>query len=211
MIATAPARTFRIQPTRWFSSPDTLDAAGEALRERLRVLECAHDRRAAFCRAYAAHIPLVRRALGDAGANAAWMERIAVALVRRYLAALSGWDRGDMSTTPEAWRAAFALARHPGVREDRALAASLAAHLSFDLPLVIARCGAAAAVNRAACDALAGVAWPGAPSRVVRDAAGRAWDDAAALTDAPGDAARTREFTRIEAGVLRMMRSLAAA
>lgn len=209
MIATARHRPFRIQPTRWFASPDTLDAAGEALRERLRVLECARDGRAAFARAYAAHIPPVRRAVGAGGPDAASIERLALALVRRYLASLAGWDRGGMSSTPAVWRAAFAIARCDGIAHERVLAASVVAHLSFDAPLAFARLGVGTG-DRAACDALLRIEWPGVPSRVVHEAGGRAWADAEALAEAPDDTARSREFTRIEAGVLRVMRSLAA-
>lgn len=207
MIAARPPRIVRIQPTRWFARPASIDAAIDALESRARVLACARDGRAGFCEAYAGHLVLARGALlARPGAASAWTERIEVAQAQRYLGALAGWDRGDRSLTPAPWRAAFALARHSGAPA-RALVAAAIAHLAYGLPLTIAR---TAPGQRAAFDAMARVPWPGIAARDVARLMRGAWDDAAALGAAPGDQRRQYEFTRIESAALRALRALAA-
>ncbi len=106
-------------------------------------LDAGGDRRAAFCRAYALHLEGMRGLIDDAqpGGATDWVERVEIGAARQYVRALDAWDRGELHAVSAPWRAAFAHARVGDASVCEALRAGLQAHLSYDVPLAIARTG----------------------------------------------------------------------
>lgn len=161
-------------------------------------MECAHDARAAYVRLYAANIDRLRRNIDriDA-AQAAWIEQVMLAHAHRYLGAVASWDSGDSALLAEPWRAAFALAR--GTTDTRVVTElSAAVHVSYELPLALARVPLPASERGHAREAYLTAVRGLAGGALLR----RAWDDAMALVDASGDG-RAFVFARIEGGVMR--------
>jgi hypothetical protein len=187
----------------------------DVLTARLHRLDAAHDRRSTFCRAYTQYVAAVR-ALASSGrlaAAAGWTERLEVDFACQYLRALDGWDRRDFSGTPAPWRAAFAQSRYGDLSPLDDLRLSVYAHVSYDLPISLARVGlspkhrtAREAAYRALTPIAAHCLLGGEAASNAGPMAGewiavlrrRAWADAVALYDAEDDEHRTALFTRIE-------------
>lgn len=228
----------RIQPSRWFKHALSAGQLVGLLEARLRALECARDARAVFCYARLAQLDHVHRllesgAFGDAGA---WVERLEIEHVHQYLSAADSWDGGDLALTPAPWRLIFARERqrHTGVGES--LRTGAIAHLTYDLPVALARIGASAGAIERAYGQLTGIyaATTDEASRAAvvrygrssrfrfgrldkpiteawqRELRDQAWDDAAALIDAD-ESARRIALTRIELAAMCEIRRAANA
>jgi hypothetical protein len=117
-----------------------LTEALDLLTGRYSLLDAAGDRRAAYCRIYARYIAALRRevAAGAFGATASWLAGLELDTARRYLRAIDEWGCHNMWSVPAPWRAAFTLAADAS---GDGIATSLRAHLSYELPLAVARAG----------------------------------------------------------------------
>jgi len=214
----------RIQPSRWFRHALSAGQLVDLLEARLRALECARDARAVFCSARLSQLRYVRALLeSDAfGAGGAWVERLEIEHVHQYLRAGDSWDRGDMTLTAAPWRLIFARERQGDAGSGESLRIGTIAHLAYDLPLALARIGAASAANGAMERAYGQLTeiYAMTTAGAVREAAARytrarfgrrqsaitgawqrelreqAWDDATALIEADEDG-RHIAFTRI--------------
>jgi len=174
-----------------------LTEALDLLTGRYSLLDAAGDRRAAYCRIYARYIAALRRevAAGTFGAAAPWLAGIELDAARRFLAAVDQWGCRNMWSVPAPWRAAFTLTADAS---GDGIATSLRAHLSYELPLAIARAGtvrgAAAAFKRAG-RIFAAAAPLHAHDIAVLHAA--AWREGAALA-AAGDDQREAVYRRLQ-------------
>jgi len=201
---TQVATLHRIQPARWYLPPPGAPTTLVVLDERARVLECARDGRALYTAivAAAARVALER----DPACT------FAMGFARAYLYALHAWDRVPSGMIAAPWRAAFSTLRQASPPANTAALISLAAHLSYDAPLVLARedAGSPSGLREIfdlTIDAHArGYRGSASLSRTrarefvawldcVRE---QAWLDGMALADAD-ESERTRIFARIEA------------
>jgi len=154
--------------------------------------------------------------------------RLEIEHVHAYLRADDAWGRGQAALTPAPWRAVFAYGRRDSGSAPLFAAATIA-HLSYDLPLALARTGSGAQVNRAFEQLMqiyvedGGVGGALNVQRMLRRHAeehgyvtaewqrqlrGQAWDDAIDLMD-DDEHVRTVSFTRIElAAVCEVRRAL---
>lgn len=135
----------RIRPASWFRHALGISELVSMLESRARALECARDGRAPFARLRSAQLGRVAGLLesGGFGASAAWVERLELEHVHQYLRAADSWDRGEASLTAMPWRAIFAHERARDGYTAASLATGTIAHLAYDLPLALARVGAA--------------------------------------------------------------------
>jgi hypothetical protein len=141
----------RIQSSRWFKHALSVAQLVGLLEVRLRALECARDARAVFC---FARLLQLRQTCGllesDAfGADEAWVERLEIEHVHQYLRAADSWDRADLPLTAAPWRLIFARERQGDTEIGESLRIGTIAHLAYDLPLALARIGAASAAPSA--------------------------------------------------------------
>jgi hypothetical protein len=174
----------RIRPTRWFVNVASVPDAVSLLAERARILECAHDERAAFCRAYA-----TRLAANTKPPISNLAARIEIELASRYLCALHAWDGGDMSRLATVWRAVLAHQHRGGINPDDSIELGWIAMGMYELPLAIARHGLA----RMPTELMTAVPGVGAAALEI----------AAELLEATDDAVRARTFARIENDALK--------
>lgn len=216
----------RIQPARWFRHALSIGDLASILETRVRALECAKDAGAAFCRTRLGQLRHIEGLLDAGSFNPAtpWVERVETEHVHQYLRAAESWDRGDLALTPAPWRAVFAHVRQRNASPADAACAAAIAHLTYDLPLALARVGLttfSGADTRAAygrlTDEYAATAAEATPrvralplhARTARHVTGawhrelraQAWDDALLLNDAD-EHTRDIAFTRIELAAL---------
>jgi hypothetical protein len=223
-----PTPFVRIRPAPWFVHALSFADLVRLLERRLRTLECGRDARAVFVRVRLAQLREVHAAFeaGRFGTDAAWVERLEIEHAHAYLRADDAWGRGQVALTPAPWRAIFVQCGRHG-NDSAILAAATIAHLSYDLPLAVARAGGEAQmasaferVTRIYVDQ-----WPAAAVSTVnrglshraavrvtsdwqRELRGQAWDDAVDLTD-DDEHVRSVAFTRIElAAVCEVRRAL---
>lgn len=101
------------------------------------------DRRVVFVSTYLIQLRAFAAEVKAPGhyANPAWMTRMVLDFVQRYLDALNAYDQGDMARVPAAWKRAFdrAAAGNGPVLGDLLLAMN--AHINHDLPLSVAATG----------------------------------------------------------------------
>ena len=118
----------------------TLTEALDLITARYSLLNAADDRRATYCRVYARYVAALRREIAaDAfGSAAGWLADLELDSARRYLHAIDAWSCHNMWSVPAPWRGAFALTADAS---GDAIATALRAHLSYELPLAIARAG----------------------------------------------------------------------
>jgi hypothetical protein len=227
----------RIQPAPWFRHALSVDELVRLLESRVRALECARDSRAAFCALRHAQLDRIRGLLdsGGLGAAGAWVERLELEHVHQYLRAADSWDRGQPALTAAPWRAIFAYERGHGASQALSMQIGTIAHLTYDLPLALARTGmattdgvATAAAYRALSESYAtmideavrAVTARGRRGRGVRDEApitdawqrelrAQAWDDAVVLS-LGGEREREVAFKRIELAAMCEIRRLIA-
>jgi hypothetical protein len=173
----------RIRPTRWFVTVGSVPEAASLLAERARIMECAHDDRAAFCRAYATRLAANTR---PPTSNTAHIE---IELARRYLCSLQAWDGGDMGRLATIWRAVLAHQHRGDLNPDRSIELGWIAMGLYELPLAIARHGLARMPTELM------TADPGVGAAAL--------EIAAELLEATDDAARARTFARIENDALK--------
>ena len=130
------------------SAEVTLTEVLDLLSARYSLLDAAGDRRAAYCRIYARYTAGLRReiAAGGFGATASWLAGLELDTARRYVRAIDEWGCHNMWSIPAPWRAAFTLAADGS---GDGVSASLRAHLSYELPLAIARAGTVRGADRA--------------------------------------------------------------
>jgi hypothetical protein len=221
MATSAPdPHIIRLRPKRVPSRPATLSQLVDALYDRVRALECAHDLRAGFAAAYADHSELVEamRRAGVFGVGAVWLERLMLEQAGQYFRALDAWDAGDLAMTPAPWRAVFARARYEAdLPEDELARLSAVVHTAYDLPLAFARCpfeAVGAADARRAFDRLPALAiiehasplrslpWRRRPITSDVSLRPQAWDDGMCLLDATSGDDLREAFTRLETRVL---------
>ncbi|MFN3430202.1 MAG: DUF5995 family protein [Candidatus Sericytochromatia bacterium] len=109
-----------------------------------RRLESAGDRRAVFASTYFMQIQAFADELKTPGRyqNPAWMEKMVLDFLQRYLDAFDAYERQDFARVPAAWKAAFdrAVEGNGPVVGDLLLAMN--AHINHDLPLTLAATGA---------------------------------------------------------------------
>ena len=130
----------RIRPTRWFAHSRTIPHLISMLDTRVRALECAHDRRATYCRYYRDTVAATNlHAASQDTPAASWVPRIELEIARAYLHAMEMWNRGEFALVPGPWRAVFADNRRTARTDDAAIRISSLAHIAYDLPLAIAR------------------------------------------------------------------------
>jgi hypothetical protein len=179
-------------------SPEaTLTEALDLLTARYSLLDAAGDRRAAYCRIYARYVAALRReiAAGAFGATVSWLADLELDTARRYLRAIDGWGCRDMWSVPAPWRAAFTLTADAS---GDGIATALRAHLSYELPLAIARAGVArgaeGAFKRAGRIFAAAAPLYAHESAVLHAAA---WREGAALA-AAGDDQREAVYRRLQ-------------
>jgi hypothetical protein len=107
-------------------------------------LESAGDRRAVFASTYHMQIQAFADELKTPGRyqNQAWMEKMVLDFLQRYLDAFDAYERKDVAKVPAPWKAAFdrAVAGNGPVVGDLLLAMN--AHINHDLPLTLAATGA---------------------------------------------------------------------
>jgi len=128
----------RIRPAVRAERAASSESLAPVFLEMARRMECAHDARAAYARAYAERLTRLAGRLSAEDARCReWLQSIVVEHAHRYLRALESWDSGDAALTPAPWRAVFALARRRAPKTIRPLCERV--HLSFDLPLAVAR------------------------------------------------------------------------
>jgi hypothetical protein len=226
-----PTPFVRIRPAPWFVHALSFADLVRLLERRLRALECGRDARAAFVRVRLAQLREVHAAFEAwrFGTDAAWVERLEIEHVHAFLRADDAWGRGQVALTPEPWRAIFVQCGRHG-NDSAILAAATIAHLSYDLPLAIARAGGESRMGSAFeyvtsmyIESWAGAAALNAKRAPQRDAhvyatadwqrelRGQAWDDAADLTD-EDEHVRSVAFTRIElAAVCEVRRAMQGA
>lgn len=212
-------RIARIGQNPAFIRATSLPVAISLLRERGRVLECAHDLRAGSCLALSQRLTLVETQLqaGRAGDAADWLERLQIEQANAYLRALDGWDRGDFALTPAPWRTVFSMERRGYLRPADALRLESAVHTVYDLPLAIARAATLGHTRDARYATF--MKWCSLPAKEgggmlarlrIHGAAKReraAWRDGLALRDAD-EGGRRAVFARIEEAALRMCREV---
>lgn len=212
-------RLIRLHPKRTAVRPASLLELIDALDERARALECAHDARHIFAAEYARHIELVeamRRASVFKDASA-WIERLMLEQAAQYFRALNSWDAGDLSLTAAPWRALFVRARYEELPSETLSRLSVIVHTAYDLPLALARSpfeDAAEHDARRAFDRLPALVINEHPSfrralhlgrhEISSDAGLRpqAWEDGIHLLDASNGDALRATFTKIETRAL---------
>lgn len=229
----------RIRAARWFEHARDRHELVRLLESRARALECAHDARAPFARAYLMHAAAVRELLDTDALDgaAAWAERLLLELAHEYLRALDSWDRGYRSMTPTPWRAVFSASHTASCDASRLLDASLATHLAYDLPLVLGRTrtddvlpshaaafivlthtlgeqarAVAHSIARRAAGPSTGLLALTARSDAVHEPELRraAWDFGTALAAADDDRTRSAVFARIERDAVEAVRRILA-
>lgn len=212
-MAVVAAPIIRIRPARWFAHADGMVDLQRIVASRARALECAHDARAPFARAYGRYITdhSAEIEAGRFGDTTVWVARLAVEHANGWFRAMDSYDRGEFALVPGTWRGVFARQRH-GLDAATSLRISLAAHLLYDLPMALGRVdpgalGAAAiaragSVRRGVILRAFGLGGPlrGRAARRMHDAG---WRDGIALASARTDAQRSLVFERARIASLR--------
>jgi hypothetical protein len=213
-----------------------LGELADVLSARRARLEAAVDARAPFCAVYATYAACFARAnhAGAFGEGSGWLARLEIDAATQYLRALDAWDRRNLFAISSVWRCVFAATKYGTVTRAEGMRFSLIAHLSYDLPLAVARADDSSvqsagaeraftcasellAANAAAMRELLEVIPP--ELRSLRRSAvpllsaewlalmrGRAWEDGQSLLAAAADR-RAAEFARIERASLAAMRT----
>ncbi|WP_157180350.1 DUF5995 family protein [Protofrankia coriariae] len=113
------------------------------MRNRLRLLEDHCDPRASFALVYLRTTETFRDAVAtpDYFADPAWVRAEAALFAEYYFRAFDGWSDGRLADVPPAWRTAFAAASAPTVSPAGDLVLGMHAHITRDLPFVLAAMG----------------------------------------------------------------------
>jgi hypothetical protein len=190
-----------------------LVALSDIVEARARALECAHDARAPFARAYAGYAAALIEAVerGAFGEATPWIARLAVDHAHGWLRSMDSYDRAQFALVPGAWRGIFARQRH-GLPEAECLRINLAAHLLYDLPMALGRTDPGALSPRAIDAALRAhgrilcrAFGYGGPirGRAMRRAHADGCREGVALAAAHTDAGRSLIFERVRIASLR--------
>lgn len=121
-------------------APLTLDEAIGRLQAIDDHLTATHDRRAVFVETYLMQVRSFAADVKIPGRydDPAWITRMTLNFVQRYLDAYDAYDRGDLASVPEPWRLAFDSARDNGRPVVGDLVLAMNAHINHDLPLCLA-------------------------------------------------------------------------
>ncbi len=147
--ATPAVRDGAQQAERVFPSPCTTGSATctdetlNTMRNRLRPLEDHCDPRALFALVYLRTTEAFRDAAATPGyfADPAWVHAEAARFAEYYFRAFDGWSTGGQAGVPPVWRTAFAAASTPAVPPAGDLILGMHAHITRDLPFVLADMG----------------------------------------------------------------------
>ncbi len=148
--AATPAAPAGTQPAgRVFPPPCTTGSATctdqtlTTMRNRLRLLENHCDPRAIFAFVYLRTTEAFRDAAAIPGyfADPAWVDAEAALFAEYYFRAFDGWSTDSRTGVPPVWRTAFAAASTPAVPAAGDLILGMHAHITRDLPFVLADMG----------------------------------------------------------------------
>lgn len=148
-----PAAKPDAAPLSWLDTrtpaPATLAEGLKRLSTLADRLNASGDRRAVFASTYLIQIQAFAADVGKPGSyqNPAWMEKMVLDFLQRYLDAFDAYERQDFAHVPAAWKVAFdrAVAADGPVMGDLLLAMN--AHINHDLPITLAATQAGASVK----------------------------------------------------------------
>jgi hypothetical protein len=109
-----------------------------------RRLETSHDPRAVFAAVYILQIQALADDLKQPGryVDTAWMTKMTLDFLQRYLDAFDAYDRGDLANVPKPWQSAFGRAKAGRAPVIADLLLAMNAHINHDLPIALASVGA---------------------------------------------------------------------